>query len=237
MLNQAQLAKEEAAAMAAKAATQAAANAAMAQKQQALTAAIRAGQAAFARKDYAEAVNQFAAAKAIVPTNPDVAALLKQATDARTAAMTPPVVPLPKPKDPTPPIPLPIPMPMPKKDPAPPIPTPLPMPKKDPAPLPIPKKDNPEERAASLTQAGLLAEANRSYAEAAANFTEALKLTPTNVGLKRRIDFDRAMVDGLRDLQAGKFAGAVLSLDQAVRLDPNNADAKAQLAKARAGKK
>ena len=314
MLNQAQLAKEEAAAMAAKAATQAAANAAMAQKQQALTAAIRAGQAAFARKDYAEAVNQFAAAKAIVPTNPDVAALLKQATDARTAAMTPPVVPLPKPKDPTPPIPLPIPMPMPKKDPAPPIPTPLPMPKpkdpappipvplplpkpkdptsptplpkpkdpvppipipvplpkpkdptppiptplpipipkkdpappiptplpmpkKDPAPLPIPKKDNPEERAASLTQAGLLAEAKRSYAEAAANFTEALKLTPTNVGLKRRIDFDRAMVDGLRDLQAGKFAGAVLSLDQAVRLDPNNADAKAQLAKARAGKK
>jgi len=291
MLTQAQKAKDEAAAMAAKGATEAAAQAAMAQKQQALTAAVRAGQAAFAAKNYPKAIEQFEAARVLAPTNPDVAALLKQANDARTAAMTPPpvvpkkelppVVPPIVPKKELPPVVPPIvppvmpqkelppvapPVVVPKKELPPVVPPVVPpvMPKKelppvvpkpkdpippvvpkakDPVPVvpkakdPAPKKDNPEERAAALTQAGLQAEAKADYAAAAGSFAEALKLAPTNAGLKRKVDFNRAMVDGLRDLQAGKFAGAVLSLDQAVRLDPNNADAKAQLAKARAGKK
>jgi Flp pilus assembly protein TadD len=60
-----------------------------------------------------------------------------------------------------------------------------------------------------------------------------LKLNPSHAEAKKKVDFTTDMANGLHQLSAGQFPAASASFDQALKLYPNDANAKhyQQLAK------
>jgi Tfp pilus assembly protein PilF len=59
-----------------------------------------------------------------------------------------------------------------------------------------------------------------------------LKLAPTNAEARTRSAACENMIDGKRNLAAGKLAQAAKDFEDALKIDPNNADAKRLLQEA-----
>ncbi len=105
------------------------------------------------------------------------------------------------------------------------------------APKPVakadPPKSDPSVQMNNLMQTAAAYEGQAKYTEANNTYRDALKLAPTNADVKKKVDFTALMVSGVRDLSAGRFPNAASEFDQALKLYPNDANAKhyAQLAK------
>jgi tetratricopeptide (TPR) repeat protein len=105
------------------------------------------------------------------------------------------------------------------------------------APKEVPKVEAPRSdssaQLASLLQTAAAYEGQSKYTEANNTYRDALKVAPTNADVKKKVDFTALMASGQRDLSAGRFPNAASEFDQALKLYPNDANAKhyAQLAK------
>jgi hypothetical protein len=155
-----------------------------------------------AAKKYEEAAEAYGNALKAVPNDP--AALKGQAAAKTALAGTEPVPP--------------------KKDPVQPV-----VPKKDPV---IPKADPTAARVAALMKEAADDERAGRYGEARTGYQEVLKLAPTNAEARKHASFCHWMDQGKSQLAAGKAADAAASFRQALRIDPNDANAKQLLQQA-----
>jgi tetratricopeptide (TPR) repeat protein len=172
------------------------------------------GRAALTAGRFDEAVQQFTEAGQFQPGDPEAAAALKQAQQARDAARAPkPAPPAATPPKPPPP-------------PAPPAATPPVKPAVTAPPAPPPAFAQKMQAAAAL-------EKQQKYAEAAQLYQEALKLLPGDATATRRAEFARRMDAGNRQAQAKKWTEAVAEYEAALKLVPDDATAKQLLQTAR----
>jgi tetratricopeptide (TPR) repeat protein len=127
----------------------------------------------------------------------------------------------------------------PKKDPAPAKVDPPPAkdtvaPKKDPV---TPKANPIAARIPDLLKTAQAQEKARKYAEAERTYQEVLKVAPNNPDAKRGAAFCQWMDQGTRDLAAGKLPEAAASFEQALKIDPQDENARSLLQQARPAKK
>lgn len=188
--------------------------------------ALDAGKAAVKQQNYAGAVNAYTEALRLMPGDATATELLKSAQKLKADATKPtPIPPKPEPPKPTP---------TPPK-PEPPKPMPMPTPPKPPTPAPV----NAAAEYAKRMQAGPPLEKQKKWAEAAAQYREALKFQPGDAkatAALRGADFGQRVAEGQRLHALKKFTDAIKEYEEALKLFPNDADAKKLLQKAKEGK-
>jgi tetratricopeptide (TPR) repeat protein len=157
-------------------------------------------------KRYEEAVEAYGNALKVVPNDPT--AVKGQAAAKAALTKSEPVTPK---KDPV----------VPKADPV--------MPKKDPV---VPKADTTAARVAALMKEAADDERAGRYGEAHTGYQDVLKLAPANAEAKKRSTFCQWMDQGKNQLASGKATDAVASFQQALKIEPNDANAKQLLQQA-----
>lgn len=170
---------------------------------------IVAARAAFAAKNYTEAIRLATEALKFKPNDGEATKIVN---DSR-AALTPPKKDPPKVEPP-------------KKE----------QPKGTPPKVELPKADPKQQLNAILANAAAL-ETQSKYDDAMRQYQEALKLAPGNPELKKKADFTKGMADSIKDLQAGRFGEAIIGFDLASKMYPNDANAKRYLQMAKDKKK
>jgi tetratricopeptide (TPR) repeat protein len=115
-----------------------------------------------------------------------------------------------------------------KSDPVPPKKDPV-APKKDPV---APKVDPTVAKIAALMKDAAADEKASQYSEAYQTYQDVLRLAPTNAEARKRGQFCQYMDQGSKQLVAGKLADAAASFNQALAIDPNDANAKRLLQQA-----
>lgn len=106
---------------------------------------------------------------------------------------------------------------------------------KDTPPMP-PMPKQPPAAYVKQMEAGAGLEAKQQYAQALTAYQAALRSLPGDDKASKKVDFCQNMADGQKALQAKKFAAAVKEFEDALKIFPNDANAKQLLQRAKMGK-